>query len=123
MKLDHNHPNKVLPADQRTFQILTDIANSIDPNIQFTFDCPSLNDNNRVPVLDLEFWIENNDIMHAFYKKPISNECIILQRSAMSARIKRETAFNEGLKRVTYSCFPIDNPETIGKFCLNILTV
>ena len=43
----------------------------------------------------------------------------------MSARIKRTTAFNEGLKRVTFSSFPVSHPETTKKLndfsnCLKI---
>jgi hypothetical protein len=34
------------------------IANSIDPNVQFTVDVPGNHDSGRIPVLDLEMWIE-----------------------------------------------------------------
>merc|ERR1711954_521606 len=49
--LEHNYSE--LPGDQRTMSVLRDIADGIDPNLSFTFDCPSLNDSNRMPVLDL----------------------------------------------------------------------
>ena len=50
--LEHSYSE--LPGDQRTMSVLRDIADGIDPNLSFTFDCPSLNDSNRMPVLDLQ---------------------------------------------------------------------
>ena len=47
-----------LPLDQRTFEVLKDIANEIDPSIQMEYDIPSLHHNGKLPVLDLEVWME-----------------------------------------------------------------
>ena len=39
--------------DERTFEVLKDVGNSIFECIQFTIDVPSLNENGKLPVLDL----------------------------------------------------------------------
>ena len=38
---DPEHPSKELQEDKRTFLILQEIANQMDPNIQITCDSPS----------------------------------------------------------------------------------
>ena len=80
-----------------------EITNTIDPNIKVTIDSPSCNSNGKVPILDIEVWVENNRINHSFYRKPIASQFLIMKRSAMSANTKRNTLFQEGLKRVTYT--------------------
>ena len=96
-----SHSYASLPPDQRTFQILKDISNSIDRNIQMEFDVPSLHSSNRVPVLDLEVWVDvENKIQHSFYSKPISSPYTILYRSAVPAQVKRNSLLQEGLRRI-----------------------
>ena len=45
-----------------TAKVLQSIANSIEQCIQLTFDTPDMNENGRMPVLDLEIWTEDNTI-------------------------------------------------------------
>ena len=72
--------------------VLRDIANRLDSNIQLTIDVPSQNASGRLPVLDLELSvIENDKIQFVFYKKPIANPRVISYTSAISCRIKRDT--------------------------------
>ena len=76
----------------RTAEVMVKIANSLDANIQFTWDVPSKNTNGRMPVLDLVVWIQETDghkqIMHSFYKKEVASKYTILKRSALSYKIK-----------------------------------
>ena len=53
VKEDKIEEDRLLEADERTFRLLRDIGNSIFKFIQFTIDVPSLNENGRLPVLDL----------------------------------------------------------------------
>ena len=53
--------------DVRTFEILKDIGNSIFECIQFTIDVPSLNENGRLPVLDLNLRVVNDQLEHEFF--------------------------------------------------------
>ena len=44
----------------RTAKVLTNIANILNPCIQFTWDSPELKSDNKLPVLDLKLWIETD---------------------------------------------------------------
>ena len=47
----------VVSDEERTMDILRAIADSIDPNVQFTTDSPINHDDKRMPVLDLKVWV------------------------------------------------------------------
>ena len=60
--------------DRRTFEMLREIADTIDPIIQLTVDYPSNHTSGRVPILDLEVWMERNEdgfsqVRWSFYEK------------------------------------------------------
>ena len=63
--------------DERTASVISQIANSIENNIQFTVDYPSRNENGRMAVLDLEIWIQDYKgrqmVTHSFYKKKVAS--------------------------------------------------
>ena len=101
LRYDANHPTKDLPGDQRTMEILVAIANTVDKNLTFTVDYPSRNSNGRVPILDVEVWAENNTVRHSFYKKKMASHLTIMERSAVPAQTKRNTLFQEGIRRLT----------------------
>ena len=46
------------PADQRTFEVIRQIGNSIHPNIQLEVDVPSKYQDSKLPILDLKVWKE-----------------------------------------------------------------
>ena len=50
----------------RTAKILQQIANSIEKCIQVTFDTPEGNQNQKMPILDLEVWVSEKKVMHRF---------------------------------------------------------
>ena len=84
-----------------TFDVLKDIANSIQEKIQFTYDVPSNHDDGRMPVLDLKVSIDDKGkVKHKFYKKPMSHPHTIMNRSAMSMAVKRSTIFMEMMRRI-----------------------
>ena len=103
MKYDRQNEFTDMSTETRTMTIIGMIADTIDKEIKVTTDSPSCNENGRVPILDIEVWVEQNRINHCFYRKPIASKYVIMNRSAMSASIKRNTLFQEGLKRVTYT--------------------
>ena len=53
-----------------------------------------------MPVLDLVVWIDSDKIRHSFYKKPMACPFLILERSAIPNKIKRDTLLQEGLRRL-----------------------
>ena len=53
--------DRLIPADRRTFNVIREVGDSIEDMIELTADVPSDNANNRVPILDLEVWVERDD--------------------------------------------------------------
>merc|ERR1712082_587501 len=70
------------------------------PEIQWTYDCPSLHRDGKVPILDLKVWSEGKKILYQFYKKEVASPFVVLARSALPERTKRDTLFMEGMRRL-----------------------
>ena len=78
--------------EEETLNKLKGIANDIHPSIQVKIDYPSNHDNNRLPVLDTEQWMEDvivngvcrTQILHTHYEKAISNKTVVHRESAIS---------------------------------------
>ena len=64
-----------------------------------------MNSNKRLPVLDLEVWIHDNQIKHSFYQKEVSSEFTTLYGSAISETTKLNTVFMEAYRRII-NCSP-----------------
>merc|ERR1711954_544945 len=92
-------------GDLHTFQVLTELANGIDPDIQMESDVPSAHGNGRLPVLDLNLFVESNQVKFSFYSKPCSSPYTVMYQSALPAKQKRETILQEGLRRLR-NCSP-----------------
>ena len=82
--------------EKETMNKIKEIGNTIHPTIQIKVDYPSNNENNRLPVLDTEQWIETvtingiekPQILHSHYMKPMSNKYVVHKESAMSQKSK-----------------------------------
>ena len=86
-----------------TMEVIRDIANSIDPMIQFTVDTPSSHENKKLPILDIQANLnkeENNRLDFQFYEKPTRNKNVILSDSAIPAKQKRTILTQECLRRL-----------------------
>ena len=103
--------------EARTIAVLASIANSINPSIQVTTDCPSNNVSGRMAVLDLELWVEEVNgvprVMYSFYKKPIASKFTIMKRSAVPEKVKKNTLFQESLRRLLHICDSLPWSETV----------
>ena len=59
-------------AELLTFHILHEIANDIDSMISFTYDIPSNYSDNKVPILDLNVFVNQDGLIcHEFYMKSL----------------------------------------------------
>ena len=65
--------------DERTARILTEIANNVLPGITMEFDVPSRNTNDRMPILDMEVWMDSQtgNILFQHYEKPTASHNIM----------------------------------------------
>ena len=58
-----------------------------------------------MPILDLEVWIEEERIMHQFFKKPMASRKLVSADSAFSTSKKRSILMEEGMRRLR-NCSP-----------------
>merc|ERR1711954_424201 len=114
------HEYALLEPDLRTMSVLRDITNRLDSDIQLTIDVPSQNASGRLPVLDLELSvIENDKIQFVFYKKPIANPRVISYTSAISSRIKRDTLLMEAYRRIRNCSIGVQE-DIVNRFLSNV---
>ena len=59
-----------------------------------------MHEDGKLPILDIKVWVEDNRIKHCFYRKQVAGNRVIMERSAVSTRTKRDTLFQEGLRRL-----------------------
>ena len=82
--------------EERTMKYVQDIANSIHSSIRVTIDYPTNHPNKRLPVLDLEQWIQEIDVngvnklqlLHTHYMKDMANKGVIRKSSALTMSTK-----------------------------------
>ena len=81
--------------DERTAQVVRDIADSVSTMISWTADYPSSNASNRLPILDIETWCEESTTgtltFYSFYAKPMANPIVIPANSAIPDGVKFST--------------------------------
>ena len=98
------------------------IASSVFKCLKFTWDAPSRNFNQKMPVLDCQMWVgpcsreygvpdailaekpsQNgplpNVILYEFYRKPMARITPLLERSALPDRVKVSTVAQEVIRR------------------------
>ena len=73
----------LIPDDKRTALLLKEVANQISPMIEMKEDVSSNYPNGKLPILDLEVWVEENTIYHSFYKKPMASRRVVCAKSAL----------------------------------------
>ena len=90
----------LIPADQRTAELMKEVANSVCEYTEMEVDFPSDNPDGWMPILDNKVRIENKKVDWSFYKKPVDSELFIMSRSALPNRIKKASLSQEGLRRL-----------------------
>ena len=75
--------------DLRIARVLFPIANTLEDDIQMTFNCPSMNSNGCMPVLDLQLWCEGGQILFSFFEKSMISQYVLLKDSALSWTVKK----------------------------------
>ena len=93
------------------------MADSICPVLKTTFDCPGLQANGKMPLLNLQVWVQRVkkqtgegeegrtewEVLWEYYRKPCSTRTLMLARSAMSDRTKRSALTQEAIQ-ILRSC-------------------
>ena len=94
--------------DLRTIREISRMADSICPVLRTTFDCPSLQQNRKMPLLNLQVWVERVEkegggggeweVVWEYFRKPCATRTLMLARSAMSDRTKRSALTQEAIQ-------------------------
>lgn len=95
IKQDRVEEDKNIPSDIRTANIVKELANQIYEFIQVEIDCPSLHNDNCMPILDLEVRMKNNNIVYNFYRKEMVNFNVLMANSAMPLKMRRVSLVQE----------------------------
>ena len=105
--------DKISP-EYHTAKVLTDIANSIDEMISFSFDVPSNHSDLYLPVLDVKVKLDcQAKVQYQFYEKPTKNGCVILADSALNWQQKRTILTQEALRRLKNTS--VELGQSVGK--------
>ena len=95
--------------DERTAKVLTDIANDVIPGIVMEFDVPSRNNDNKMAILDMKVWLNNEGIvMFQHYEKPTASKSILHAKSAQSVSCRNSVHTQELLRRLLNSSPVLD---------------
>ena len=102
VRIDPNQieSDMLIPADERTAKLLTEIGNSISNFIKLTADYPSKHENGFMPLLDIQVRVVDNQVDYKFYSKPMSNPYVILANSALPEQMKRNSLVQEAIRRL-----------------------
>ena len=100
--------NNNLKGEEEVMKFIQLRANTINKNIQVTYDCSSKYDDRRLPVLDLKVWIDlckdgKYRIPHSHYIKDVSSRLLIHSRSAHPPEAKFNICVNEAI-RILKNC-------------------
>ena len=90
--------DKMVEPDLRTMREVVRMASSIHPMIQLTGDCPSKNNDGKMPLLNTKVWVEEGVLLYENYRKPVANPLMMLEMSAMPANMKRTVLTQEVIR-------------------------
>ena len=65
--------------DVRMARFLVSIANSLEEDIQMTYNTPSMNSNGCMLVLDLQLWCDDGQVLFSFYERKMISNYVLLK--------------------------------------------
>ena len=99
--VDQQRKDKDEDSDVVTAKLIVEIANNLEneSDIQMTFDAPSRNASEKMPVLDLQVWCRDDKLLFMFYEKPMVSSYVIHRDSALSWNVKKISLAGEVCRR------------------------
>ena len=98
--VDKDQMNEEEEDDARIARVLVEIANSVMPCIKMEADWPTKTEKKKLPILDMEVWMQEGTILYSHYEKPMSCRSVLNSQSAHSAMCKRGVHTQELLRRM-----------------------
>ena len=86
--------------EARASRIILDSKNSILGFLTFTMESPSDFQDGKLPTLDIEIWKTAMQIWYEFYQKPMSNNVVLQEKSALSENVKVSSLTEEVVRRL-----------------------
>ena len=110
--------------EMRTMKLIQQAANEIVTWLDFTLDLPELHQNGKVPMLDVEVWVDRRQgredvLMWDFYEKKSSSSRVLQASSAYTWRAKLVTMNMEMFRRHRNTCRQVTHArrvEVMGDF-------
>jgi hypothetical protein len=95
-------------TDRRVAEMVRELADQLMPMIKLEEDFPSNHETKKLPILDLEVWMEEAEVdgrkmpqvMTGFYKKKVSSEATLSAKSSYPAAGTKATLVEETLRRL-----------------------
>ena len=83
-------------------QMITTKADSIFPDVlKFEHNLGQYHTSKKLPILDLECWVEpDNNVSFSFYKKEVNSDAILGPNSGFSPKVLRNILVQEYLRRL-----------------------
>ena len=87
--------------EKSTMETICDVANHIEPMIQFTYDIPMSYQDSKLPVLDVKIWLDDKgEACYEFFEKLTKNDKVILASSAIPRHQKISILTAEAVRRL-----------------------
>jgi hypothetical protein len=87
--------------NERLSRVLKCIAKDVHGDIQMEDDHPGRHQNRKMPILDLEVWMnEDGFLLYQHYQKPMASTKVMHSQSAQSLQCKRSLHTQEILRRL-----------------------
>ena len=87
--------------DRRTMRLLREVSDSVHPKLQFEEDFPSNYSDEKIPILDLKCWMDDdNKVWHEHYEKTVSTRKVLHSQSALAWGSKRSVVVSECVRRL-----------------------
>ena len=98
---EHKLIENEVKGDRRTLDILTEMANTIDPDIRMSSEVPSDFSEGMLPFLDTQMWVDESTgkVLWKHYEKPMNSRIVMGKRSALDDRTKRTIHTQEVLRK------------------------
>ena len=85
------------------------IANLVQNGIILEADHPGRNDDRKLAILDMKFWLDDNRLaVYQLYEKSVSNKQVIHAQSAVSSKCKFSVHVNEIIRRILNTSSRLD---------------
>ena len=87
--------------ERNTMETICNVANHVEPMIQFTYDIPMSYPDSKLPVLDIKLWLDPSvEAMYEFFEKVTKNDKVILASSAIPRNQKITILTAEAVRRL-----------------------